>query len=370
MRIAQVSPLYEAVPPRFYGGTERVVYNLSEALTELGHDVTVFASGDSQVSCSLVGCSESALRLSQITDCIPDHLLMFEKIRQMSREFDIIHFHNEYLHFGYARTLSVPSVSTLHGRLDFPEYKKLFKEYSELPLVSISESQRRPLRQMNWAGNVSHGLKDDAISYHSKPGTYLAFLGRLSRDKGVEFAIRISQLTSIPLKIAAKIDPVDRDYYEKLRGYFSMPGIEYIGEIGDAEKSDFLGGALALLFPIQWPEPFGLVMIEAIAAGTPVIAFPNGSVREVVRNGVTGYIVDGIDEACTAVHAVKMGRISRRKCRGDFEKRFTASQMAKKYVEIYENVIESFSHGWGLRGAGVGKATSFEKLGESLGSLN
>jgi glycosyltransferase involved in cell wall biosynthesis len=340
LRIAQVSPLYESVPPRLYGGTERVVFHLSEELIAQGHQVTVFASGDSLTSGRLVPTGARSLRAEGCVEAVAPHTLMFERVRALADEFDIIHFHTEYMHFGMARSLRKPTVSTLHGRLDFPEYLDLFSEFRDLPLVAISDSQRRPLPYQNWLGAIHHGLCKDQFSFNSKSGSYLAFLGRISPEKGVEQAIQIAIATGLPLKIAAKIEKLDIDYYHSLQKLFKEPGIEFIGEISDREKSDFLGNAHALLFPITWPEPFGLVMIESLATGTPVVAFGNGSVPEVLRDGKTGYVVDSVAGAIDAVK--KIANINRAACRSDFESRFTVQRMATDYVGIYREIISRF----------------------------
>jgi glycosyltransferase involved in cell wall biosynthesis len=256
-------------------------------------------------------------------------------------EFDIIHFHGEYFHFPFTRSISTPSISTLHGRLDLPEYKDFFAEFEELPLVSISMNQRRPLPFQNWIGTVYHGINAEQLKFNANGGDYLAFLGRISPEKGVERAVEIACRVGIPLKIAAKIDKADKEYYQSIRHFIDQPGIEFIGEIGDAEKSDFIGNAKALLFPINWPEPFGLVMIEALACGTPVIAFRNGSVPEVIRHGVTGFIVAGTDEACKRL--LEIDSIDRQVCRRDFEDRFSVGRMVRDYVKIYEQVIDRFN---------------------------
>ncbi len=340
MRIAQVSPLYESVPPRLYGGTERVVYNLAEELCRMGHEVTLFASGDSVSSAELVPGFSEALRLGQVKETIAPHIYMFERVKALAENFDIIHFHTEYLHFGIVRDLPVPVVTTMHGRLDLPEYADLFREFRDTPLVSISLNQRRPLPAQNWVGNVYHGLPLNLIPFYPKPEGYLAFLGRISPEKGVEDAIEIARKTGLKLQIAAKIDESEKNYAKSLEAQLSSPWVEFIGEISDREKPDFLGGASALLFPIRWPEPFGIVMIEALAAGTPVIAYGAGSVPEVIRNEETGFIVNSVDEACEAVDAILYRRaISRRVCRRDFESRFSSRRMAKDYLDVYRRVI-------------------------------
>ena len=350
MRIAQVSPLYESVPPQLYGGTERVVFNLSEALIRMGHEVTVFASGDSICSGRLIPACRQALRLGEVREKLAPHMYMFERVRAMADEFDLIHFHTEYIHFGLARSLGIPVVSTMHGRLDLPEYADLFFEFRDQPLVSISMNQRSPLPHQNWISTVHHGIPKDAISYRAKSDGYLAFLGRISPEKGVAQAIEIAQKSGRRLRIAAKVDRADWDYYLSIRRNLEMPGIEFIGEIGDREKAAFLGGADAVLFPVQWPEPFGLVMIESLAAGSPVVAFRSGSVPEVIRHGETGFIVDSVDEACRAVRdIVEFGAISRRACRRDFELRFVVERMAADYVDIYRSVINEDLRNGGSR---------------------
>jgi len=342
MRIAQVSPLYESVPPKLYGGTERIVHNLTEELCRMGHEVTLFASGDSVTSAKLVPCARESLRLGKAREPFAPHVYMFEKVKALSENFDIIHFHTEYYHFALIRDWSVPVVTTMHGRLDLPEYKPLFGEFRELPLVSISLNQRKPLPDQNWVGNVYHGLPLESIPFHPEPNGYLAFLGRICPEKGIEDAIEIARKTGQKLKVAAKIDDVEKRYAESIRSKLNSPWVEFIGEISDREKPAFLGGASALLFPIQWPEPFGIVMIEALAAGTPVVAYCAGSVPEIIRNEETGFIVNSIDEACEAVDAILYGRaISRWTCRRDFESRFAASRMAKDYLSVYHKVIEA-----------------------------
>lgn len=340
MRIAQVSPLYESVPPKLYGGTERVVSYLTEALVEQGHDVTLYASGDSVTRASLVAPVEQSLRLApNVVDPITHHFVMLEQLFRDVAEYDIIHFHIDYLHFPLSRLYAQPHLTTLHGRLDLPDLQPLYDEYSEMPVVSISNAQRKPLPQANWVGTVYHGLPEDLLSFHPQPGEYLAFLGRISPEKRVDRAIEVAKRLDMPLKIAAKIDKADREYYEEqIKPLFEHPLVEYIGEINEHEKEEFLGNAYALLFPIDWPEPFGLVLIEAMATGTPVVAFGHGSVPEVMEDGVTGFIVSSLDEMVEATRRV--ADLSRERCREVFEARFTAKRMAADYVALYEEIVQ------------------------------
>lgn len=339
MRIAQVAPLAEAVPPKLYGGTERVVSWLTEELVAQGHDVTLFASGDSQTSAKLVPCTPQGLRLSGIRDHTASNLVMLDTVRRHAGEFDIIHFHVDLLPIALFRDLAHKSLVTLHGRLDWPDFQPVFNAFPEMPLVSISESQRRPMpSHANWLATVHHGLGSDVCPFHPKGGDYLAFLGRISPEKGPDRAIRIATRAGVPLKIAAKVDKADQDYFEDvIRPMLDHPLMEFIGEINEQEKCSFLGNALALLFPINWPEPFGLVMIEAMSAGTPVIAWRNGSVPEVLANGVSGVIVNSINEAVTAVGTVRT--MSRERVRRSFERRFTAERMAADYVSAYRRLL-------------------------------
>jgi glycosyltransferase involved in cell wall biosynthesis len=338
MRIAQVAPLYESVPPRYYGGTERVVSWLTEQLVELGHDVTLFASGDSVTQARLVRGCKKALRLdSDCVDSLAPHILMIERVFRQAENFDLIHFHTDYLHFPLQRREQIPCVTTLHGRLDLPDLVPLYKEFDEVPLVSISDAQRKPLPWANWLGTVYHGLPAESLRL-GKGGDYLAFLGRISPEKGLDQAIQIATRAGMKLKVAAKIDRADREYFEKrIEPLFDNPLVEFIGEIGNSEKENFLGNAAALLFPIQWPEPFGLVMIEAMACGTPVIAYPFGSVAEVIPDGVCGFLVHNIDEAVEAV--AKVDELDRRECRRHFELNFTDQRMACNYLDIYKQLI-------------------------------
>ena len=342
MRIAQVAPLYERVPPQSYGGTERVVSYLTEELVRQGHEVTLFASGDSLTQARLVAPCAKSLRLDKNSvDPLASHVLMLEMVFREARSFDLIHFHIDYLHFPLARRYRRPNVTTLHGRLDLPELPALYREFPEMPVISISDAQRGPLPWANWQGTVHHGLPLDLHSFREQPGEYLAFLGRISPEKRVDRAIAIARRTGLKLKIAAKIDRADRSYYEKeIKKLFDDPVVEYIGEIGGRAKDEFLGNARALLFPIDWPEPFGLVMIESLACGTPVIAWRCGSVPEVIDDGVTGFIVDSVDDAVRAVQRVPS--LSRQRCREVFEHRFSVERMARDYLAIYERLVRAW----------------------------
>jgi glycosyltransferase involved in cell wall biosynthesis len=339
MRIAQVAPLYESVPPRFYGGTERVVSWLTEKLVSFGHDVTLFASGDSVTNARLVPICSKALRLDpECIDPLAHHTLMVEKVFSPAEDFDLIHFHTDYLHFPLSRRVLVPCVTTLHGRQDLPDLVPLYQEFAEVPLVSTSDAQRQPLPWVNWVRTVHHGLPADSLSLNERGGNYLAFLGRVSPEKGLDRAIEIAIRAGMKLKVAAKIDRADRDYFERrIKHLLNNPLIEFIGEIEASEKQDFLGNAAALLFPIEWPEPFGLVMIEALACGTPVIAHPFGSVPEIIPDGVGGFLVRNIGEAVEAVK--RLGEIDRRECRRHFELNFTDERMASDYLKIYNQLI-------------------------------
>ena len=340
MRIAQVAPLYESVPPQLYGGTERVVSYLTEELVEEGHDVTLFASGDSRTRARLVPVCARSLRLDpEQRDQLAHHVLMLEEVAKRAAHFDVIHFHIDYLHYPLSRRQRVPQLTTLHGRLDMPELGALYAEFRDMPVVSISDAQRAPLSHASWLGTVHHGLPVELLRFSPGPGSYLAFVGRTSPEKGLDRAIEIARRAGIELRIAAKVDDADRDYFrEVIEPLLDGPLVEFVGEIGEAEKEEFLGNALALLFPIDWPEPFGLVMIEAMACGTPVIAFPGGSVVEIVEPGRNGFIVP---DAAAAVAAVgKAGDLDRSLCRELFEVRFSAQRMARDYLELYERVLE------------------------------
>ena len=339
MRIAQVAPLSESVPPKLYGGTERVVSFLTDELVRQGHHVTLFASGDSETDAELVPICAQAQRLAGgLRDVLADHLLMVEQVAQRAREFDIVHFHIAHLHFPTARRLQTPHVTTLHGRLDFPELVPLFREFNDIPVVSISDAQRAGLPGARWIGTAYHGLPLDLFDYHPGPGRYLAFLGRISPEKRADRAIAIARSCGWPLRIAAKVDPADQDYFEReIQPLLDDPLVEFIGEIDEKQKNEFLGDARALLFPIDWPEPFGLAMIEALACGVPVVAFRNGSVPEIIADGVTGFIVDDLDQAVAATK--RIDSIDRRACRASFERRFDVARMAVDYVRLYEETI-------------------------------
>jgi glycosyltransferase involved in cell wall biosynthesis len=351
MRIAQVAPLAESVPPRLYGGTERVVSFLTEELVRLGHDVTLYASGDSQTTARLISLWPQALRLdSDVRDTLAPHILMLEYVVQQSHEFDVIHFHVSQFHFPCARRLAVGHLTTLHGRLDIPELVPLFHEFHDLPVVSISNAQRTPLPDAGWIATIPHGLPLDLLRFYPDPGKYLAFLGRISPEKRVDRAIAIATRCGMPLRIAAKVDPADHDYFEReIRQLLDHPLVEYIGEISEAQKDEFLGNAAALLFPIDWPEPFGLVMIEALACGTPVVAFRGGSVAEVIDHRVTGFVVDSMDEAVDATCNIQT--IDRARCRAVFEERFNVTRMANDYLEVYTRLGSGQSSAGVLTGA-------------------
>jgi glycosyltransferase involved in cell wall biosynthesis len=339
MRIAQIAPLAESVPPKLYGGTERVVSWLTEELVAQGHVVTLFASGDSQTSAELVPCVPQGLRLAGIRDHTASHLVMLDRLRQRAGEFDIIHFHVDLLPIALFRDLADKCVTTLHGRLDWPDFQPVYKAFLEMPLVSISDSQRVHLPfPVNWLASIHHGLEADVCPFSPKGSDYLAFLGRICPEKRPDRAIEIATRAGLPLKIAAKVDKVDQEYFEDvIKPLLSHPLVEFVGEINEHEKRGFLGNAYALLFPIDWPEPFGLVMIEAMSAGTPVIAWRNGSVPEIVADGVSGIIVESVDEAVAAVETAS--RMSRERVRRHFEQHFTASRMATDYVTAYEGLL-------------------------------
>jgi glycosyltransferase involved in cell wall biosynthesis len=338
MKIAQVAPLYESCPPRLYGGTERVVAYLTEELVRCGHDVTLFASGDSETSARLEPICAQALRLDpSVLDPLIYHMVMFNRVAKLASRYDIIHFHTDYLHFGAMALGKVPTVTTLHGRLDLPDLPMIYSEFPRMPLVSISDDQRKPLPWLNWCATVHHGLPRTLYRTGSGTGGYLAFIGRISPEKRLDAAIEIARRSGMRLKIAAKIDKVDRAYFEEtIRPLLSAPHADFLGEISDAEKGEFLGNAAALLFPIDWPEPFGLAMIEAMANGTPVIAMRRGAVSEIVDNGITGFIVDDMAGALDALPKALL--LDRARVRQQFERRFSGERMVHDYVAVYERL--------------------------------
>jgi glycosyltransferase involved in cell wall biosynthesis len=344
MKIAQIAPLMESVPPRLYGGTERVVSHLSEELVRQGHDVTLFASGDSVTSARLVAGTAQAIRLNPaIQDHIPHYMIMLDKLRRCAHQFDILHFHIDAFHMPLFRDMAAKTVTTLHGRQDLPDLLPMYRAFPEMPLVSISNAQRLPIAEANFAKTIHHGLPLDLLSPNYQPrGGYLAFLGRISPEKRPDRAIAIASALGLRLKIAAKVDKADESYFrETIAPLLGRPGVEFVGEIDDRDKIKFLGDALALLFPIDWPEPFGLVMIEAMACGTPVIAFDHGSVREVLEDGVTGFIVDDMRQAIAATRRALT--LDRRRIRETFERRFSARRMAKEYLQLYETLASPSS---------------------------
>lgn len=341
MKIAQVAPLYESVPPKQYGGTERVVAYLTEELVSLGHDVTLFASGDSRTGATLAPQSAAGLRLSGCRDPLAYHVRMVERVFQRAPEFDVIHFHIDHLQYPLARRSSATQLTTLHGRLDMPEAGELFLEFHDMPVVAISESQRSQLRWLNWEGVIHHGVPEMLYRQGDGDGGYLAFLGRLSPEKGIDLAIQTAIATGLPLKIAAKLDRADVEYFESIvKPLLAHPLIEYVGEIGDDEKDAFLGGAQALLFPIDWPEPFGMVLVEALACGTPVVAMRRGSTPEILDHGVTGALVDQADGIQGLIQGVELAlRLDRSTIRQVFERRFTAERMALEYLMLYGTML-------------------------------
>ena len=345
MKIAQVAPLIESVPPRLYGGTERIVSYLTEELVRLGHDVTLFASGDSITSAELAPCCTRALRLDPtVRDIIPYFMLMIDKVRERAEEFDVLHFHIDLFHFPLFRSLAARTLTTLHGRQDLGDLKPFYGRFGEMPLVSISNDQRKPLPHDNFVATIHHGVPAGLYRPSFEQGSYVAFLGRISPEKRPDRAIRIARAAGIPLKIAAKIDKVDEDYFRNdILPLIDGPEVEFIGEINKREKTKFLGEAAALLFPVNWPEPFGLVMIEAMACGTPVLAFRCGSVPEVIECGVTGKVVDSEEEAIAALPAVLC--YDRRAVRHRFEERFTSARMAKDYISTYRRLLKTRTSG-------------------------
>jgi glycosyltransferase involved in cell wall biosynthesis len=342
MKIAQVAPLVESVPPRLYGGSERVVSYLTEELVALGHDVTLFASGDSITTANLVPCVPQALRLDpKIKDPIPYYMLMLDRVRQQANDFDILHFHIDQFHFPLFRDMADRTVTTVHGRQDLPDLVPLYLGFSDMPLVSISNAQRGPVSKANFVKTVYHGLPLDLLRPAREPSRdYVAFLGRISPEKRPDRAIAIARACGIPLKIAAKIDRVDEAYYrEQIAPMLAGPGVEFIGEIHERQKAEFLGNAMGFLFPIDWPEPFGLTMIEAMACGTPVLAFDHGSVPEVVEDGITGIIVETEGQAIEALP--RTIALDRKRVRQRFEQRFSGARMAEDYVAVYRSILDS-----------------------------
>jgi len=354
MRIAQLAPLAEAVPPKLYGGTERVVSWLSEELVEMGHEVTLFASGDSITNALLEACSPRALRLDTgQRDPMIAYSAMLARLAETALQFDVVHSHLDWVHIPLLRQLGVPFITTLHGRIDLPDLNDCFDRYfAEALYVSISNAQRAPLPNARWAGTVYHGIPKNLLKPNFAPDGYLAFLGRICPEKGPQTAIRLARAAKLPLKIAAKVDKVDQAYFERnVKPLIDGKNVEFIGEIDEWQKADFLGNAAALLFPIRWPEPFGLVMVEAMACGTPVVAFRCGSVPEVIEEGVTGFVVDSFDDALRATEQIRT--VNRRGVRMSFERRFTARRMAEDYVRIYEALIETHASS-----AGAGRLAS------------
>jgi len=339
LRIAQVCPLSESVPPKLYGGTERVVSFLTEELVAAGHEVTLFASGDSVTRAELVACVPRALRLDgACIDPIAPHVVMLEEVVRRAADFDVVHFHDGYLHFPLMRRLGIPRITTVHGRLDIPDLQRIYRAFPDEPLVSISDAQRAPIPMVGWQATIHHGLPTGLFTFHPGPGRYLAFLGRISPEKGPDRAIEIAKRVGMPLKIAAKVDKVDEAYFaSRIQPLLDDPLIEFVGEIDETQKDQFLGEASAVLFPVDWPEPFGLVMIEALACGTPVVAFARGSVPEVMHEGLSGFVVETVDDAVSAVSRALA--LPRQNCRNYFEDRFAAPRMAAAYVRIYEKMI-------------------------------
>ncbi|HVX34827.1 MAG TPA: glycosyltransferase family 4 protein [Hyphomicrobium sp.] len=343
MKIAQIAPLIESVPPRYYGGTERIVSYLTEELVAQGHDVTLFASGDSVTSASLIPCCQEALRLNpSVRDPIPYYMIMLDRVRRMASSFDVLHFHIDQFHFPLFRSIARHTLTTLHGRQDLPDLQQLYRAFPDMGVVSISDAQREPIPFANFLGTVYHGLPEKLHRpTFSQRGGYWAFLGRISPEKRLDRAIEIAHAVGFPLKIAAKVDAVDVEYFEsKIKPLLKSSDIEFVGEIADADKSKFLGEAAALLFPINWPEPFGLVMIEAMACGTPVLAFRRGSVAEVIDEGVTGFVVDDIESGIATIPSLL--NLDRWRVRQRFEERFTAARMAESYVSLYSRAFASY----------------------------
>jgi len=365
LKIAQVAPLVESVPPRLYGGTERVVAHLADALVELGHDVTLFASGDARTGAQLVPVRQCAIRLdpAPLKSDVAAHLSMLHEVRERAQEFDVIHFHVDLLHFPLFEDVAGRTVTTLHGRLDIVDLGGVYDRWPQYPLVSISDSQRKPLPHANWVATVHHGIPQSLFDPTPSHRGYFAFVGRISPEKRLDRAIQIARAAGVPLKIAAKIDVVDATYFrEAIKPLLTGSGVEFLGEVGDADKNALLGGAKALLFPIDWPEPFGLVMIEAMACGTPVIAWNEGSVPEVIEEGVTGFVVRSIDDAVAAARDVD--RLDRSRVRAAFERRFSATTMARNYVDVYWHIAQERPQSADVR------ARHHEQPGHSVGALH
>ncbi|HET9404562.1 MAG TPA: glycosyltransferase family 4 protein [Burkholderiales bacterium] len=356
MRIAQIAPLTEAIPPKLYGGTERVVSWLTEELVSLGHDITLFASGDSITAAELEPMWPKALRLdNSVLDPMSLHMLMLERVRRRARDFDCLHFHLDYFPFSLFSRQPTPFITTLHGRLDLQEHQPVFTEFASVPVISISNAQRRPLSQAGWVRTIYHGMPERQLTPQPVTPQYLAFLGRIAPEKAVDRAIRIACEAGLPLRIAAKVDKVDREYFEsQIRPLLSLPNIDYIGEIDDTQKASFLSGAIALLMPIDWPEPFGLVMIEAMACGTPVVGFGSGSVPEVVEDGLTGFVVG--DERSAVKAIPRAADLPRGRIRKRFEQRFTARRMAEEYLEVYRSLCEEETERPALAAVSGGRA--------------
>lgn len=341
MRIAQVAPLIEPVPPQLYGGTERVVSYLTEELVRRGHEVTLFASGDSKTSAHLESITEHSIRLNPDgIDPVAFHVMELSRAFSSYEGFDIIHCHLDFMAFPFAHSYRIPTVHTLHGRLDLPHWARIMAHYAEMPLVSVSDAQRRPLENVdvNWAATVYHGMPEECFRYSEADGGYLAFFSRISREKRPDLAIEVAKRAGIKLKVAGKVDPADREYFEEeIRPLFHHPLVEFVGELGTTDRLEFLGEAKALLFPIDWPEPFGLVVIESLACGTPVITRPCGSMPEIVRNGRVGYIVDSVDEMVDAARRIE--RIDRKTCFTYAQERFSSETMARRYEAVYDAII-------------------------------
>jgi len=338
LRIAQIAPLIESVPPKFYGGTERVVAYLTDALVKLGNDVSLFASGDSITKAKLISVIPTSLRLSDCVDLMAGNILQLQEVMDRSNEFDLLHFHTDYLHFPVTRFCTKKTLTTLHGRLDIPELKPLYQKFNDVPVISISNAQRKPLPMANWVATVYHGLPVDLYKPGNGEGDYVVFLGRFSPEKRADRAIEIAKRAGMKIKIAAKVDKADEHYFDKeIRHLLDEPHVEYLSEIGEKEKGPLLANAKALLFPIDWPEPFGMVLIEAMACGTPIIAYSHGSVPEIIEHGKTGFIVNNIDKAVEALRNIHL--ISREECRATFEKRFSDIVMAQNYMRLYERIL-------------------------------